>query len=98
LQKILQVIFFIYRFAIIKEETLKKKELQQAIKEKEKQLSKLEQHIYKSKTCAEVYDKLVLEKAIQKKELDDLYKNKFVERVKKLIPHKKTLICDYFTK
>ncbi len=75
---------------------MKKKDLKQAIKEKEIQLSKLEQHIEKSNTCAEVYNKVILEKAILNKELQDASKNKFTERVKQLIPHKKTLICDYF--
>ncbi|MBR2524872.1 hypothetical protein IKE67_00235 [bacterium] len=75
---------------------MKKKDLKKAIKEKEIQLSKLEQHIEKSKTCAQVYDNMLMEKAILNKELQDANKNKFVERVKKLIPHKKTLICDYF--
>ena len=75
---------------------MKKKDLKQAIREKEIQLSKLEQHIEKSKTCAEVYDNVLLEKAILNKELQDSATNKFVERVKKLVPHKKTLICDYF--
>ena len=50
----------------------------------------------KSKTCAEVYNNVILEKAILNQELKEEGKNKFVERVKKLIPHKKTLICDYF--
>lgn len=77
-------------------EKLKKKDLKKAIKEKEIQLSKLEQHMDKSKTCAEVYNNVVLEKAILNQELKEAGKNKFVERVKKLIPHKKTLICDYF--
>lgn len=75
---------------------MKKKDLKQAIKEKEIQLSKLEQHIEKSSTCAEVYNKVILEKAILNKELEDSSKNKFLERAKQLIPHKKTLICDYF--
>ena len=44
----------------------------------------------------EVYNKVILEKAILNKELQDASKNKFTERVKQLIPHKKTLICDYF--
>ena len=70
--------------------------LEKAIREKEIQLLKLEQHIEKSETCAEVYNKVILEKAILNKELQDASKNKFTERVKQLIPHKKTLICDYF--
>lgn len=75
---------------------LKKKDLKKAIKEKEIQLSKLEQHMDQSKTCAEVYNNVVLEKAILNQELKEMGKNKFAERIKKLIPHKKTLICDYF--
>lgn len=76
--------------------TLKKKDLKQAIREKEIQLSKLEQHIDKSKTTAEVYNNLILEKAILNKELQDASKNKFAERIKKLVPRKKVAICDYF--
>ena len=75
---------------------MKRKDLKQSIKEKEIQLSKLEQHIEKSNVCAEVYNRVILEKAILKKELDDSQKNMFFERAKQLIPHKKTRICDYF--
>ena len=75
---------------------MKKTDLKKAIREKEIQLLKLEQHIEKSETCAEVYNKVILEKAILNKELQDLSKNKFLERAKKLIPHKKTNICDDF--
>ena len=75
-----------------------KKELVLAIEEKERQLAKLKEHIDKSSVCAELYNKVVLEKAILKKELEDSQKNKFVEGVKNLIPRKKTLICDYFKK
>ena len=77
---------------------MKKKDLKQAIREKEIQLSNLEQHMEKSKTCAEVYNNVLMEKAILNKELQDSMKNSFVEGVKKLIPHKKKLICDYFKK
>ncbi len=75
-----------------------KKELVLAIEEKERQLAKLKEHIDKSSVCAELYNKVVLEKAILKKELEDSQKNKFVEGVKNLLPRKKTLICDYFKK
>lgn len=73
-----------------------KKELIQSIKEKELQLAQLKEHINKSSVCAELYNKVVLEKAILKKELQDSYKNPVVESLKTLIPRKKTLICDYF--
>ena len=61
-----------------------KKELVLAIKEKERQLAKLKEHMDKSSVCAELYNKVVLEKAILKKELEDSQKNKFIEGVKNL--------------
>ncbi len=73
-----------------------KKELIKTIKEKEVQLSKLKAHIDKSSVCSELYNKVVLEKAILKKELEKLEQNTFVKRLKSLLPRKKTLICDYF--
>lgn len=73
-----------------------KKKLIQSIREKETQLSKLKAHVDKSSICSELYNKVVLEKAILKKELDDLEQNSFFQRVKNLIPREKTLICDYF--
>ncbi len=75
-----------------------KKELVLAIQEKERQLAKLKEHMDKSSVCAELYNKVVLEKAILKKELEDSQKNKFAEGLKNLLPRKKTLICDYFKK
>ena len=75
-----------------------KKELLLAIKEKETQLAKLKNHIDKSYICSELYNKVVLEKAILKKEVADLEKNKFAEKVRFLFPRKKKLICDYFKK
>ncbi len=73
-----------------------KKELIKSIREKELQLAKLRAHIDKSTVCSDLYNKVVLEKAILKKELEDSEKNSFMERVRNLVPRKKTLICDYF--
>ena len=73
-----------------------KKELIKSIKEKEIQLAKLKEHIDKSSVCSDLYNKVVLEKAILKKELENLYKNKFIDGLKNLLPRKKVLICDYF--
>ncbi len=73
-----------------------RKELLKSIKEKELQLAKLKEHIDKSSVCAELYNKVVLEKAILKKELEETKRNKFVDNIKSLIPRKKVLICDYF--
>lgn len=75
-----------------------KKELIRNIKEKEIQLAKLKEHVDKSTVCSDLYNKVVLEKAILKKELENLGKNNFFENIKNLLPHKKTLICDYFRK
>lgn len=72
------------------------KELKKEIKEKEIQLAKLKGHVDKSTICADLYNKVVLEKAILNKELQDLDKNVIVEKIKNLIPKKKTLISDYF--
>lgn len=73
-----------------------KKELIKSIKEKEEQLLKLKEHVDRSVICSELYNKVVLEKAILKKQLDDLEKNKFADKVRYLFPRKKTRICDYF--
>ena len=75
-----------------------KRELINSIREKEIQLAKLKEHINKSSICSDLYNKVVLEKAILKKQLEDLEKNKFFDGIKNLVPRKKTLICDYFKK
>ncbi len=72
------------------------KELKQLIKDKEIQLSKLKTHADKSSVCSDLYNKIVLEKAILNKKLKDCRRNVFAEFLRNLIPGKKTLICDYF--
>lgn len=72
------------------------KDLKKAIQEKEIQLDKLKFHVEKSSICSDLYNKVVLEKAILNKELQDLGNNNFINKIKKIIPKKKTLICDYF--
>lgn len=74
----------------------KSKDLKQSIKEKEVQLTKLKAHVDKSNICSDLYNKVVLEKAILNKELQELDENNFVNKIKSILPHKKTLICDYF--
>ena len=75
-----------------------KNELIKSIREKEIQLAKLKEHIDKSSVCSDLYNKVVLEKAILKKELENLDKNKFIDGLKNILPRKKVLICDYFRK
>lgn len=66
------------------------------IKEKEIQLDKLIAHVDKSSICSDLYNKVVLEKAILKKQLQDLENDNILSKIKQALPHKKTLICDYF--
>lgn len=73
-------------------------ELKTHIKEKEIQLKKLSAHTDKSSVCSDLYNKVVLEKAELNKRLEDLEHDTFSEKLKNLLPKKKTLICDYFKK
>ena len=73
-----------------------KRKLIEQIARKQVQLDKLAEHVDKSFICSQLYNKVVIEKAILKKQLDELKKNKLAEKVVRLFPHKKTLICDYF--
>lgn len=73
-----------------------RRKLIEQIAKKSVQLEKLIAHVDKSYICSQLYNKVVIEKAILKKQLDDLSKNKLAEKVIRLFPRKKTLICDYF--
>lgn len=73
-----------------------KKHLIKSIREKKLQLEKLEPQVDRSFVCSELYNKIVIEKAILKKKLDDINRNKFAEKIVRLFPKKKELICDYF--
>lgn len=74
----------------------KSNDLKKSIAEKELQLAKLEAHVDKSNVCSDLYNKVVLEKAVLNKELQDFENDTITAKIKKIIPHKKTLICDYF--
>ena len=73
-----------------------KKELLRKIHDKEVQLAKLASLVDRSFICSELYNKVVVEKAVLKKQYDDLCRNKFADKIVRLFPRKKTLICDYF--
>lgn len=73
-----------------------KRELISSIQEKEVQLAKLREHIDKSEVCSDLYNRVLLEKAILKKQLEDLQNNSLVNRIKHLLPRQEKLICDYF--
>jgi len=69
-----------------------------SIKEKEIQLSKLKEHTDKSEVCADLYNKILIEKAVLVRQLEDLQNKSLVNRIKHLFPHREKLICDYFNK
>lgn len=66
------------------------------IQQKELQIKKLHLHQSSSEVCNQLYNTLILEKAILKKELKDLNKNPITEAVKRVLPRREKLICDYF--
>ena len=73
-----------------------KREILSSIREKEVQLSKLREHIDKSEVCSDLYNKILIEKAILKQQLDDIQNKSLVNRIKHLLPRQEKLICDYF--
>lgn len=71
---------------------LLKKQIQQI----ELQLKKLDLHSSDTEVCCDLYNSLILQKAVMKKQVEDLEKNPLIEKFKQLIPRKEKLICDYF--
>ena len=70
--------------------------LKKKIQQKELQIKKLHLHQNSSDVCNQLYNTLILEKAILKKELENLEKNPIMEKIKSIMPHREKLICDYF--
>jgi len=73
-----------------------KEDLIFSIKQKEMQLSQLKEHIDKSEICSDLYNKVLIEKAILTKQLEDLQSKSIMNRIKHLLPRREKLICDYF--
>lgn len=74
----------------------KKQQLLKRIQHKELQIKKLLLHQESNDVCNQLYNTLILEKAILNKELKEIDKNPIIEAVKKAIPRREKLICDYF--
>lgn len=74
----------------------KKQQLLKRIQHKELQIKKLHLHQESNDVCNQLYNTLILEKAILNKELKEIDKNPIIEAVKKAIPRREKLICDYF--
>ena len=73
-----------------------KQQLKKQIQQKELQIKKLHLHQNSSDVCNQLYNTLILEKAILKKELEELNKNAIIEGIKKTFSKREKLICDYF--
>ena len=73
-----------------------KEQLKKRIKQTELQIKKLDLHASNSEVCESLYNSLILQKAVMKKELEDISKNPVFEKLKSLMPKKEKLICDYF--
>lgn len=70
--------------------------LKKRIQQIELQLKKLNLQYSGSLVCEDLYNSLILQKAILKKDLGNLDKNPILEKFKQIIPKKEKLICDYF--
>ncbi len=75
---------------------MNKQQLKKRISLTELKLKQLSQHGSASEICEDLYNSLILEKAVLNKQLENLEKNKLLEKLKNLIPRRKKLICDYF--
>ena len=73
-----------------------KQQLQKKIKHTELQIKALSLNSSESSICEDLYNSLILQKAVLKKQLKDMDKNPLVEGIKKILPHREKLICDYF--
>ena len=73
-----------------------KQKLVKKIKDIELQIKRLDYHTTNSDVCSDLYNSLILQKAVLKKDLENLNKNPLVEKIKKMLPRREKLICDYF--
>ena len=73
-----------------------KLQLKKKIEQLELQIKKLSLQANENEICVDLYNSLILQKAILNKQLADLDKNPLIENIKKIIPRRKKLICDYF--
>ena len=74
----------------------KKQKLKFQIQQKEMQLKKLHLHQGTDDVCCSLINSLTLEKAVLKKELEQLEQNRVIEFIKGFTQRKEKRICDYF--
>lgn len=77
---------------------MNKHQLKKQIVQKELQIKKLHLHQSSTDFCNQLYNTLILEKAVLKKELENLSKNSLIENIKRKLSPRKKFICDYWRK
>lgn len=75
---------------------MNKNQIKKQISQKELQIEKLHLHQSSSEICNQLYNSLILERAVLKKELEELEKSPIIEKFKRLFASKEKRICDYF--
>ena len=70
--------------------------LKKRIQHIELQIKKLNTQALNNAVCEDLYNSLILQKAVLKKQLENLDKNPILEKFKQIILKKEKLICDYF--
>ena len=73
-----------------------KQQLKKQIQQIELQTKRLEANSSGAEIEECLLNSLILQKAVLRQELKNLEKKPIIEILKKIIPHKKKLICDYF--
>lgn len=71
--------------------------LKKQIHQTELQIKRLIAHQNGSEVCEDLFNSLILKKAVLKKQLQNMEKNPLLEGIKRIVPHKEKLICDYFS-
>ena len=77
---------------------MNKNQLKKQLLQKELQIKKIQMHLSSSDVCEQLYNSLILEKAILKKEIENLEKNNTIEFLKRIFGPKQKMICDYWKK
>lgn len=75
---------------------MKKHQLQKQILQTKLQLKKMDIQPSSSDICNQLYNTLILRKAVLSKELENLERIPFIEKLKKTFSKREKLICDYF--
>ena len=71
--------------------------LKKQISQTELQIKRLQNNLNSTDICEDLLNSLILKKAVLKKQLEKLEQNPLLEGIKKFVPRKEKLICDYFS-